>query len=240
MTRAITPEIEDLAAALDAASTQRNGQVAVDRAALETYIAGRFGPTITDPRVWADPMKATWLGRHRRLAERIVSDHPRVSAEEMAGARAALRPFFRRQARLRQAVKNIPLTMIAINLAGVCMMCIAFLGMVWALVFRGGLLLRAIGIAVVTRNGQAVSRLRALWRGVVAWAWVVVAVWLAFPAFTPGFVARLLLTMHVGAGIRIDLAIGAAVIFLTGAMAAVVAPERSLQDRIVDTWLVPR
>ena len=46
--------------------------------------------------------------------------------------------------------------------------------------------------------------------------------------------------MHVGAGIRIDLAIGAAVIFLAGATAAVVVLERSLQDRIVDTWLVPR
>lgn len=100
--------------------------------------------------------------------------------------------------------------------------------------------MRLIGIAVVTQNGQAVSRLRALWRGFVAWAGVVVAVWLAFPAFTPGFVARLLLTIHVGAGIRIDLAIGAAVIFLTGAMVAVVVAERGLQDRVAGTWLVPR
>jgi hypothetical protein len=74
--------------------------------------------------------------------------------------------------------------------------------------------------AVVRQNGHAVSRLRAVWRGLVTWAWVVVAVWLAYPAFTPGFVVRLLLAMHVSAGIRIALAIGAAVIFLTGAMAA--------------------
>jgi hypothetical protein len=141
MARAFTPEIEELAAALDAASTPRNGQAAVDRTALETYIAGRFGPTITAPRVWADPMTAALLGRHRRLAERIVTDHPRVSAEEMAGAMAALRPFLRRQARLSQAAKNTPLTMVAISFGGFCMMCVAFFGVVWALVFRGGLLI---------------------------------------------------------------------------------------------------
>jgi hypothetical protein len=69
---------------------------------------------------------------------------------------------------------------------------------------------------------------------------VAVASGLAFPAFTPRFVARFLLPLHVGTGFRTAVAIGAAVIFLAGALWAVVVPERGLQDRIAGTWLVPR
>ena len=35
--------------------------------------------------------------------------------------------------------------------------------------FRGGFLLHALDIVVVTKTGQPASRLRALWRGFVAW-----------------------------------------------------------------------
>jgi hypothetical protein len=69
---------------------------------------------------------------------------------------------------------------------------------------------------------------------------VALALGFVFPAFMPSFVARFLLTIHVGVGIKTDLAIGAGATFLAGTVWAVVFPERGLQDRIAGTWLVPR
>ena len=94
-------------------------------------------------------------------------------------------------------------------------------GIVWAFVLRGGLLLSACGIAVVTRDGKPASRLRALWRGLLAWALVPAAFWLG-------------IRLGVGVGV------GVGVLFLAGAAWAVANPTRGLQDRIAGTWLVPR
>ena len=105
MARAISPEIEELSHALNELSMPVSRDRAVDRAALETYIAGRFGPKIADPQFWADPLIAGFLGRHRLLIERIAADHPHVSPDQMAAATAALGPFLERQARLQGALR---------------------------------------------------------------------------------------------------------------------------------------
>ena len=117
--------------------------------------------------------------------ERIVLNHPRVSAEEFAAATAALGPFLERQARLRERVslRSINPWATAVGIADVMFMLTAINAIVSASLFRGGLLLRVFGIAVVTTNGEPLSRLRALWRGLVAWGLVLGPIWFApFPA----------------------------------------------------------
>ena len=51
----------------------------------------------------------------------------------------------------------------------------AVFGVGTAWLFRGGLFLRAFGIEVVTNIGVPASRLRTLWRGLLAWSPVIIA-----------------------------------------------------------------
>jgi hypothetical protein len=149
------------------------------------------------------------LEARRPLVERVVADHPNVFADDMTTATATLGQFLRAQERRRRLV---------LTLFGGQLTLFALLG-VWA--FRGGLLLRAFGIAVVTGDGKPASRLRALWRGLLGWGLVPVAIWLALTV-----------------GVAIGECVG--VLFLGGTAWALAHPTRGLQDRIAGTWLVPR
>jgi hypothetical protein len=87
--------------------------------------------------------------------------------------------------------------------------------------FRGGLMLRAFDIAVVTGAGQEASRQRALVRAIVAWSPCLFFLFAILVGWT-----------LVGT---------AALVFMAaGAVMAYRAPERGLQDRLVRTRLVPR
>ena len=183
---------------------------AEERAALEVYIAGRFrSMMVTDPYMFTGPATGRVLEARRPLVERIAADHPAVSADEMTTATTTLGPFLRAQER-RHKLK--------LALLGGQLALFALFG-VWA--FRGGLIFRAFGIAVVTGDGEPASRLRALLRGLAGWAWVAAAIWL-----------------WVAFGVAVGVCM--AVLVLAGAAWAIVHPTRGLQDRIAGTWLVPR
>ena len=216
-------------------STRRSGESDIDRTALETYIAGRFGTTMTDQRVWTNPLAAAFLGRHRQLIERIVADHPRVSVDEFAAATAALGPFLERQTRLRQrlSLRSINPWTTALSVGAILFIVTAIVAIGSASLFRGGLLLWVFGIGVVTKTGEPVSRRRALWRGLVAWSLVVAPLSLA-PLPPLWFDAPF------GVGQGLGVALGAWVTVLAGAVWAVAVPERGLHDRIAGTFLVPR
>src|SRR5262249_16186414 len=164
---------------------------APERAALEVYVAGRFRPMIADPATWANPMNVAILGPRRALAERAVAEHPRVSANELARATTALGPFFDTQERIRRNASSLPDAVSHfVDQFELVMTFIALWGVLWAAVLRGGLLFKVCGIAVVTRDGKPASRLRTLWRGLVAWSLALAppAWWLIHGA---GFAARL-------------------------------------------------
>ena len=105
----------------------------------------------------------------------------------------------------------------------------AIAAIVLAWLFRGGFLLHALDIVVVTKTGQPASRLRALWRGFVAWGIFLAPVLLLL---APPWLIRYVVDPRLG--------IGECIIGLLGAAWAVVCPERGLQDRIAGTYLVPR
>ena len=230
VTRALPPGIDELSNALFTVSTLPERGGAVDRSALETYVAGRFGTTLRNPQLWTDPFTAAYLGRHRQLIERIVADYPNVTPDQMAAATAALGPFLERQAR---RPTEIDLWRIALMTGTMLFGFTAVVGIVSAWLFRGGVLLRVFGIAVVTKNGESISRLRALWRGVVAWGFVTVPFWFA-PSPIAFFGSRIAFVLGAG------LAIAAVVVVVVGAVWAVVCPERGLQDRVARTYLVPQ
>ena len=102
-------------------------------------------------------------------------------------------------------------------------MCIPAL--VAALLFRGGLVLLIAGVTYVRRDGQRASRLRLLWRAMVAWS----------PSFLVFVLSILAVSTKLNWGPWLALA-------LLGLLAvlSVALPVRGLQDRLAGTWPVPR
>jgi hypothetical protein len=102
----------------------------------------------------------------------------------------------------------------------------AFASLAAALFFRGGVLMRALGIAVVTSDGSDASRGRMLWRACIAWSWLPLsALLITMLAPVAGVVAAVAVTTILVVGV---------VIWSAGTRG------RSLQDRLAGTWLVPR
>jgi uncharacterized RDD family membrane protein YckC len=110
---------------------------------------------------------------------------------------------------------------------------IAVVALISAFLFRGGLLLRLLGISVVTKDGLDISRLRASFRSVTGWSpyWI-----LALACLIAGL-----------AGFTLDVPLMILALFLAYALLELVPasnteidPGRGFQDRIAGTGLVPR
>jgi hypothetical protein len=97
----------------------------------------------------------------------------------------------------------------------------AALGLGWAALWRGGFWLRSFGIAVVTADGELVSRRRAVVRAAIVWGSMPVAA----------------LASLIGMP-SLSLAIG--ICQLVVVLHALDHPDRGLHDRIAGTYLVPR
>jgi eukaryotic-like serine/threonine-protein kinase len=229
--RAIPLEIQELSQALDTLAMPRRADGTIDQTMLETYIAGRFGAMASRPQFWADPMVAGFLRRHRRTIERILVDHPHVSNEQMEAATTAVGPFLERRAR-HASLQAINPWAIAVSGAPLLLLATTLAAILSAWLFRGGLLLRLFDLVVVTPDGVPVSRLRAVGRAFAAWGPVIVIFWC-----TPMVASMVGL---LGSGPAAGVAISAALLFVGGAIFAVVDPPRSLQDRIAGTYLIPR
>jgi hypothetical protein len=103
---------------------------------------------------------------------------------------------------------------------------VAAMSILCALAFRGGLVLRLLGIGVVTRTGADASRLRMVWRALIAWS----------PILVGALVFSLLAQV-----VPLPAAIAGTTLFvLVPVIFSVTLRERSLQDRLAGTWLVPR
>jgi hypothetical protein len=101
----------------------------------------------------------------------------------------------------------------------------AVLSLLCALAFRGGLLLRLLGIGVVTGDGTDASRLRMLRRAFAAWS----------PVLFGGLALLHTPPMSLPLAASIVAILVAGVVIWSAAL-----PGRSLPDRLAGTWLVPR
>jgi serine/threonine protein kinase len=199
------------------------------RRAFEIYIAGRFRETITDPATWSSPHATTAIPRSwREVAEEIVARHPDPSEKELGEATALVRPMLDKHKSLHPFEK-MPSPAVALFVGLSCLVIyVAVPGLICALLFRGGLVLRILGVAVVTRAGSRASRLRVFWRALITWSPALLAILLS------------LLFPPVGTAWAVSLGALGTTLWLAAVVLSALLPQRGLQDRIAGTWLVPR
>jgi uncharacterized RDD family membrane protein YckC len=201
---------------------------AVERAAMEVYIAGKFRPVITDRKIWNGFMGLTIPQPHRKLAERIIAERPAPSDEQLQEKLATMEPILKEIAALQQASHELPPVAVgSIQFLAIWLIFVALAGLIAVGVFRRGLIMLMFGVDCVTRKGALASRPRMLWRTIVFNAPVLLApivLALVFPlvrALTPSVLAI--------AGAIVVVAVWSALL-----------PARGLTDRLSGTYLVPR
>jgi uncharacterized RDD family membrane protein YckC len=204
---------------------------ATSKPALETYIAGRYGHLIKDTAALSSPYAMGVLpASDRRRAAGIIARVGQPSERAMAEARAALGSAIDENGELDLAPRypkhgegTQPI-----------FYAMAFGGFIWAAIlsagcavlFRGGVLMRALGIAVVRRDGTDASRLRMAWRACVAWATLPLGGIL---------LAMLMPVLPVVTAVALAAAVVIALVVWSAARRG-----RSLQDCLAGTSLVPR
>lgn len=197
------------------------------RTATATYISAHFAKLIADDDLWSEALAQEVINTEaRRRAAAIVATHPSPPATAIQHADAVLHkalPLGRAEAlKIGHSYANIawPVILVVLILA-------ILPSFVCALVFGDSLLLRWLEIAVVTRQGTFAGRGRLLARNALTWApcLVLVAILVTYGTF--------LFSGRIGGRMLVMGAVILAFWQLFGA-------ARTLPDRIVRTWLVPR
>jgi len=199
--------------------------------ALETYTVGRFGPILSNQasfaRLRGSAVAYDSLRFEARLIMRLNQTPPSKAAFDQAGFVVERflggPPNGRAEAALRRGSLMHAVLLIA-HRAG--LVCVVVPCLVASLCFRGGLLVFALGIALVNRHGARASRLRVTARNLLAW--------LPFLLLT---VFEQRLAPLAGPSRAVLLALGCAA---TLALISTLLPQRGLQDRLAGAWPVPR
>ena len=202
------------------------------RDAVERYVSGTYGAVLRDESFWESrimqglPLRETAMG--------ILERHPSVSDQELADATALVGPEIQRGSRERNPQDFFSgAAIIVVALAALSLLVVTGAGIVSSAIAPGGLLTRFLGLAVVTRTGEEITRGRSLLRAVIAWLPGIV--WLGYLATGPKIQGFVPAPTSPWLGMTVALGLLAA-----GAIWAVVRPSRGLHDRLVGTWVVPR
>jgi hypothetical protein len=199
-------------------------------AALETFLAGRFAPLLTNvvPAAEGGGGKPATDPLAAELA-RLLPQSAAPSPELLAEAAAAVERRFGRPPGAGTTPANSQPTLAATAVLVVFMNTVIFViipSLIGSLLFRTGALARLLGIAFVNRTGALASRWRVTARNLVAW----------LPFLLVPLLARLL-TPALGR----DLGLVVTASFVAGlALISLLLPGRGLADRLAGTWLVPR
>lgn len=210
-----------------------------DASALTTYVGGTFRNIIENRRVWRSLHAQSTMARtERQRAERILATAP-PTAEDTERAKTYLSswpegPFHqftfgngwmslsdRGVSGARRRITGSMRWLGSVASLGV-------LSLMSGLMFSGGLVIRLLGMDIVTRSGARASRWRTGLRTLLAWSpsMLFLAAWFdgRLNPFGSGEIASAILLA----------------VMITGAVWSVVDPRRGLQDRLTGTWLVPR
>jgi len=202
--------------------TRQNASI--DDRAFAVYIASHHRDLVTNPEVWSSVYALAMVqGTGRRFAEKSVADHPEPTAEEVREATARLQPLLVDQQAF-SLTRNPWFPLVACGVA--LIVYVGIPALITALLFRGGLVMRALRVAVVRRDGRDARRLRVFWRCLIAWA--------------PVFLAPVLVAVSapaLGTTVAAVLALLLVSLLATWSFAL---PEQSLPDRLAGTCLVPR
>ena len=209
------------------------------REAIEVTLASRYRHVLTDPRL--STRDYLFMGvRAQTQIERLLRLHP----TELEIQRASEHPFVRFAANItfpapgvrmdRRAVVTSAIRSLETGLGMVALFAFAS-----ALLFRGGFM-RLLGLELVTVDGRPASRLRVLARTAVAWAPLIMLVIpvsqmlnLQVKYSALRFLAENRTSLLIASGLALSR-------LLAGAIAAILHPERGIQDRLAGTWIVPR
>ena len=197
------------------------------RRQLEIYLAGRFRPLVTNSVEWNGLMATSMLPPEQRaMAEQIVAAHPTISPGEFAEADTAVKtqyPMIATLAELPTGFVGMP-WILPVILYGSMLVYVIIPSLLGALLFRGGLAIHLLGIAVVGRDGRP-SRMRALRRALIAWL---------------PFLLSPMLVMAWSMSVSANHASIAVITLLGLATLLSLSLRRSLQDCVACTWLVPK
>jgi hypothetical protein len=187
------------------------------------YIAHHYGGFITNAASWSSPYVLSIIkGDGRKFAEQSVAEHPAPSAAEVAEAEAAVGKYVPKQQFFAEKPSPaLPVVVLTTSL----LIYVGLPALVAALLFRGGVVLLIAGVTYVRKDGLRASRLRLLWRSLVAWS----------PVLPVAFVATLALAKHFTWQPWLALALLSVLVAVSVAL-----PGRGLQDRLAGTWPVPR
>ncbi len=218
-----------------AASTDRTNQsVPLEQKAFEVYVAGHFRSTITNPEAWSDLPGALIPTEQRKVAEDWISRRPPPSEADLEEAAKVVEPYLKSHETFDwnggRVVFSKPLTILPV-VAWTLALGGALPSLIAAVLFRGGLVLRLWGLAVVRNDGSRASRLRLLWRGVIAWS-PVIAFAVVSLGWKPGPAG---ISWQTSAEI-----IAGTFAYLGVVIWAGLFPGRGIQDRLAGTCLIPR
>jgi hypothetical protein len=211
----------------------RLGEPAV-RDAIERYLVGQYGTRLRDPQFWNQTITRD-MKAERATAEAMLARHPEVSPGDLAAATTAIAPeldrFNRETTRATSEASASGATVVGVvTLIGVCFSLV--ISLLSALIVPGGLVTRLIGLAVVTRDGREIGRLRSFGRAVLMWmpgliwiAWILIAPRVQGTATSANTLPRLLLLFGV---------------FAAGITWTLAKPPRGPHDHAAGTWVVPR
>ena len=170
----------------------------------------------------------------RESANRAIEAYPDSSAEEIAEARATLAPLLGavedRTAKMKDWSTFQWMATLSI-LVWIPLVITGLVSLVTAPVFRGGLSMKLLGLAVVREDGSLASRRRCLGRAAIAWSLPL----LLFPLINE--IGSLdLLPKEIEGWVTL----AGILLMLAGAIWTVRRPSRGPQDRLAGTWVVPR
>jgi hypothetical protein len=203
---------------------------------MERYLAGRYGRILEDDRFWNTLMMQAGFRNLRPIASALLGRQGDVAPAELARVSGLLAPERRRwEQQSRVQLRGL------LNLGGIIVSTLTALAMgimlaaslISAALVRGGLVMRQLGYAVISRHGREIGRGRSLLRAVVAWLPAIV--WLAYLAASPrvqGWVPAPPLPW-VAAGVTVA-------VMTLGVIWTLARPTRGPHDWVMRTWVVPR
>jgi hypothetical protein len=210
------------------------------RSAAEQYVAAHFGSQLTSDEFWNTqaPQIEPFLGWRRTAAE-IAARYPAVSPDELARASAIVAPQIQElAAESANLSANFPAGgealrgLVASGFASIPVLVSIVFGLISVLAVPGGLVTRALGHAVVSRDGREIGRARSVIRFLVAWspalAWIACV---GVPMFGEP---------RVSPDVAVVVGTLAFLMMAAGAAWTVANPGRGPHDRIAGTWVVPR
>jgi hypothetical protein len=212
---------------LDDSRPQSSALSAADRIILERALTTRYRHTLTPSGVFAPRyFILTITPRHRAMADELLRrqasqtppppDAPVLQAIVQDVTRIASPPT---------------LAMGTMMLVGGFVL-VGLFSFLAAALFRNALM-RALGLEIVTASGVPASRGRLLVRTLVAWSPVVALIAISSTQQLTG--------LHISSPTALLVMCGVTILALgPGAAAALVSPERGLQDLAAGTWIVPR